>query len=101
MAPPKHTEQYDREGHIELFEGSREFSRDFISIEDAVSMTIKAMMQDDSGILNIGTGKAKTFYDIAADIVEDESHIKFIPMPEDMAEGYQKFTQAEFGSPLR
>ena len=94
-------EQYEWEGHIELFEGSREFSRDFIPIEDAVDMTIKAMMQNGSGILNIGTGKAKTFYDLALDIVEDESQIKFIPMPEDIAEGYQKFTQAEFGSPLR
>ena len=67
-------------------------------------MTCNAMTKGISGIYNIGTGTARTFYDLALDIVEDESEIKFIPMPEEIAEGYQKYTKANlsnahFGSP--
>jgi hypothetical protein len=37
---------------------------------------------------------------MAADVLEkefstDESNIKYIPMPEDIAPGYQKFTEAD------
>ena len=97
-------EQYEWEGHIELFEGSKEIKRDFVDIEGALWMTCNAMTKGISGIYNIGSGTARTFYDLALDIVEDESEIKFIPMPEEVAEGYQKYTKANlsnchFGTP--
>ena len=87
-------EQYEWEGHIELFEGSKEIKRDFVDVKAAIWMTMNAMQKGRSGIYNIGSETARSFYDIALDIVEDESQIKFIPMPEDIAQGYQKFTQA-------
>ena len=61
------------------------------------------MQNGKSGIYNIGTGTAKSFYDLAADIVEkdfgsDYTNIKFIPMPRGIAEGYQNFTQANMSN---
>ena len=91
-------EQYEWEGHIELFEGSKEIKRDFVDVKTALWMTINAMTKGRSGIYNIGTGTTKSFYDLALDIVEDESQIKFIPMPEDIAQGYQKYTKANLSN---
>ena len=93
------TEQYKKDATISLFEGSKEILRDFVHVKAAVWMTINAMTKGRSGIYNIGTGTARSFYDLAADIVEedgssDESNIKYIPMSENIAQGYQKFTQA-------
>jgi ADP-L-glycero-D-manno-heptose 6-epimerase len=93
------TEQYEENGVIKLFEGSKEIKRDFVHVTNAVEMTINAMTKGKTGIYNIGTGTAKSFYDMAADVLEkefstDESNIKYIPMPEDIAQGYQKFTEA-------
>ena len=93
------TEQYEKDGVIKLFKGSKEFSRDFITVETAIWMTMNAMQKGRSGIYNIGQEKARTFYNLASDILEkdfnvDESCIKYVPMPENIAEGYQKFTEA-------
>ena len=97
------TEQYKKDGKILLYEGSKEIKRDFVHVKAAVGMTINAMTKGSSGIYNIGTGTARTFYDMAADIVEedfgsDQSNIKLIPMPRGIAEGYQKFTQANMSN---
>jgi len=93
------TEQYDKDGVIKLFKDSKEIKRDFVHVKEAVRMTINAMTKGNSGIYNIGSETAKSFYDLAADIAErdgssDESCIKYIPMPENITQGYQKFTQA-------
>jgi nucleoside-diphosphate-sugar epimerase len=53
-----------------------------------------------SGIYNVGTDKERSYYDMAANILEeefssDESNIKYIPMPENIAQGYQKYTRAD------
>tara|TARA_B100001179_G_scaffold145575_1_gene105347 strand:+ start:1859 stop:3031 length:1173 start_codon:yes stop_codon:yes gene_type:complete len=97
------TEQYKKEGVIKLFEGSKEIKRDFVHVTNAVQMTINAMTKGKTGIYNIGSEKAKSFYDMAADVLEkefstDESNIKYIPMPEDIAQGYQKFTEADMSN---
>ena len=87
-------EQYDWKGEIELFEGSKEIKRDFVHVKAVVHMTINAMTRGKSGVYNIGTGTARSYYDLAVDFVQDESEIKFIPMPEEIAEGYQHYTEA-------
>lgn len=48
-----------------LFEGSDKILRDFIYIEDVIQANIKAMHPKKSGIYNVGTGKARSFQDIA------------------------------------
>ncbi len=81
---------------IKLFEGSDKILRDFIYIEDVVQANIKAMQPKKSGIYNVGTGKARSFQDIA-DIVSKELGIQreyeYIKNP--YIGHYQFFTQAD------
>ena len=79
---------------LELFEGSKNFRRDFVHVKAAIWMTMNAMDKGRSGIYNIGTGTARSFYDMAMEICEDDQKIKYIPMPEEIAKGYQKLTKA-------
>ena len=61
-----------------------------------------AMMQGtwntvNNGLYNLGTGKARSFYDLAAASfrgLDLEPNIEFIDMPEDLRETYQYFTEA-------
>ena len=97
------TEQYKKDAIIRLFKGSKEIKRDFLHVDAAVGMTINAMQNGKSGIYNIGKGEAKSFYDVAANIVEqdgssDESNIKYIPMPANIAQGYQRNTKADMSN---
>jgi len=50
-----------------------------------------------SAIYNLGTGKARSFYDLAASTfrgLDLDPNIVFIPMPEDIRDKYQYFTEA-------
>jgi len=87
-------EQYDWRGFIELYEGSKDIKRDFVHVKSAVHMTINAMTKGKSGVYNIGTGTARSFYEMALEIVKEESEIHFIPMGEEISQGYQHYTEA-------
>jgi ADP-L-glycero-D-manno-heptose 6-epimerase len=81
-----------------LFEGSNNILRDFIYIEDVVQANIKASNPKQSGIYNIGTGKPRSFQEIA-DILQKELGTdlgtKYFPNP---FNGYQMHTQADISS---
>ncbi len=81
---------------LEIFEGSENFLRDFIYVKDVVEMNLYLLDRNISGIYNTGTGKARSFYDIAK-VVSDycNKKIKYIPFPEDLKGKYQKFTEAD------
>jgi len=78
-----------------LFEGSDKILRDFIYIEDVIQANVKACCPLKSGIYNVGTGKARSFQDIA-DILQKELGTdygtKYIPNP--FTEQYQFHTEA-------
>jgi len=78
-----------------LFEGSDKILRDFIYIEDIIQANIKAMHPRQSGIYNVGTGKARSFQDIV-DILQRELGTKlpceYIPNP--FVGSYQFHTEA-------
>ena len=82
-----------------LFEGSDKILRDFIYIEDIIQANIKAMEPKESGIYNVGTGKARSFQDIV-DILQHELgtslECEYIPNP--FVGSYQFFTQADIES---
>ncbi len=72
--------------------------RDFVYVKD-VCDAIYFLMQNrqQSGIYNIGTGKGRTFYDLAANTfkaMDLTPNIEFIPTPEDLRDKYQYFTEA-------
>ena len=78
-----------------LFEGSDKILRDFIYIDDIVQANILACGDVNSGVYNVGTGKARSFEDIV-NILQRELAIdngkEYIPNP--FVGQYQFFTQA-------
>lgn len=82
-----------------LFEDSDKILRDFIYIEDIVQANIKAMQPLQSGIYNVGTGKARSFQDIV-DILQNELGTalpcEYIPNP--FIGSYQFHTEADIAS---
>jgi ADP-L-glycero-D-manno-heptose 6-epimerase len=72
--------------------------RDFIYVKDVVSVILFLYNNPpESGIYNLGTGKARTFLDLTRNTfkaLELEPRISFIDTPEDIREKYQYFTEA-------
>lgn len=73
--------------------------RDFIYVMDVVKVLIwLAERQPDSGLYNLGTGRARTFSDLAKAVfasLDREPEIEFIDTPEDIRATYQYFTEAD------
>lgn len=73
--------------------------RDFIYVKD-ICKVIRFMMQhpEISGLFNLGTGKARSFYDLGCSVfhaLEMEPNIEFTEMPESLRPKYQYFTEAK------
>ncbi|MGP1410964.1 MAG: ADP-glyceromanno-heptose 6-epimerase [Peptoanaerobacter stomatis] len=92
-------------GKLNLFKsyredyGDGEQTRDFIYVKDICNV-INFMMnnQNVSGLFNLGTGKARTFYDLGKSVFDSlylETNIDFVPMPENIRKKYQYFTEAK------
>jgi ADP-L-glycero-D-manno-heptose 6-epimerase len=82
-------------GTIRVFEGSENFLRDFVPVERVVDIHKKFFNVKESGIWNLGTGKAKSFKEVAESIASiHDAKIEYIPMPENIEKHYQKFTEA-------
>jgi len=73
--------------------------RDFLYVKDAVDITIFLYEKTNAGgIYNVGTGKARSFYDLAISVfraLAKEPDIEFIDMPPEIREKYQYWTQAD------
>ena len=82
-----------------LFEGSDKIMRDFIYIDDVIQANIKACNPKQSGVYNVGTGKARSFQDIV-DILQEQMgtdlECEYIPNP--FVGQYQFFTEADIES---
>ncbi|MBV1775788.1 ADP-glyceromanno-heptose 6-epimerase [Burkholderiaceae bacterium DAT-1] len=115
-----HFLQYRETGKVKLFEGCDGYGhgeqrRDFVSVEDVVKVNLHFLDHpDQSGIFNLGTGRAQSFNDLAmatvnacrrhegkapltlAELVE-QGIIEYIPFPDHLKGKYQSFTQADIG----
>ncbi len=73
--------------------------RDFIYVEDCVDVMMWFYDNPDkSGLFNVGTGKARSFKDLALSVfgaVGKEPKINYIDMPEELKGKYQYYTQAD------
>lgn len=73
--------------------------RDFIYVKDAAAITLFFLEhRDRGGIFNVGTGRARTWNDLALAIftaLGRTPSIEYIDMPEVLKERYQYFTQAD------
>lgn len=102
--------QYNEGGKVKLFKSHKdgyedgEQLRDFIYIKDVVDILYFYLFEKiESGIYNLGTGKARSFYDLALNTIKSKENnfnikgeevIEFVPMPEDLRGKYQYFTEA-------
>lgn len=72
--------------------------RDFVYVKDVTEVLYFFMHhRKDSGIYNLGSGKARTFLDLADNTFKalgKDPKITFIPTPEDIRDKYQYFTEA-------
>jgi ADP-L-glycero-D-manno-heptose 6-epimerase len=73
--------------------------RDFIYVKDVVDICYFLMQNKvPSGLYNIGTGTARTFYDLAASVFNAlnlNPNIHFVDTPIDIRDKYQYFTEAK------
>ncbi|MCE2742744.1 MAG: ADP-glyceromanno-heptose 6-epimerase [Fluviicola sp.] len=73
--------------------------RDFVYVKDVVSVCLFLMNdKPTSGIYNLGSGKARTFLDLAKNTfknVDKPENIDFIDTPIDIRDKYQYFTEAD------
>jgi ADP-L-glycero-D-manno-heptose 6-epimerase len=92
-------------GRVDLFRSHHpdfrdgEQLRDFIYVKDVVEVCSWIMnAKPASGIYNLGTGKARSFLDLARATfagMDLKPDIRFIDMPPDIRDKYQYFTEAD------
>ena len=96
--------QLEERGVVRLFDASHgylagEQQRDFIHVDDAVSVTLWCAEQRPaaSGIYNCGTGRAESFNAVGTAIVDwyGRGSIEYIEFPHELDAAYQAYTQAD------
>jgi ADP-L-glycero-D-manno-heptose 6-epimerase len=101
----KNYEEVSQKGILKLFKSYRkdyadgDQKRDFIYIKDVVeALYFLFKNPSKTGIFNLGTGKARSWNDIAKAMFEfsgKKENIEYIDMPENLKSQYQYFTQAK------
>jgi ADP-L-glycero-D-manno-heptose 6-epimerase len=96
--------QIQANGGMKLFRSHRpdyndgEQLRDFVYVKDVCSVCMFLMQhRKNSGLYNLGSGKARTFLDLAKatfKALEKSENIAFIDTPADIRDKYQYFTEA-------
>ena len=94
-------------GGMNLFRSHRddyadgEQRRDFVYVKDVVALLyffFEHQKPERSGLYNLGTGTARTFYDLAANTfaaMDREPNVSFVDTPPDIRDTYQYFTEAD------
>ncbi len=98
-------QQIKERGYIRLFRShNSEYKdgdqlRDFVYVKDVLQVCIWMMEQQPSnGIYNLGTGKARTFNDLAHtlfQVLNVPGKIEYIDIPNDIRANYQYYTEAD------
>jgi ADP-L-glycero-D-manno-heptose 6-epimerase len=106
--------QLAADGRVKLFVGSGGYAdgeqrRDFIHVDDVVKVNLHFLEQRTvSGIFNCGTGRAQSFNELAAAVINAargtraspaelaaRKLIEYVPFPPQLAARYQSFTEAD------
>lgn len=97
--------QIEKEGKAKLFRSHNPKYkdggqlRDFIYVKDVTEVCLWLLRtRKNSGIYNLGSGKARTFIDLANAVFSSagkKSNIEFIDTPADIRDKYQYFTEAK------
>ena len=90
----KFTKQIKETGKLKLFEGSSNFLRDFICVDDIVEIVLKN--KKPSGIYDLGTSKPVSFQEVAELVANKyKGVIEYIPFPKKLKGKYQNYTCAK------
>ena len=91
--------QYKHDRVLRLFEGSDNFKRDFIYIDDVVNIVMSFVIQNSvQGIFNCGTGTTRSFFELAQiceSLINSDKNVCRIhttPFPKDLIGKYQTYT---------
>lgn len=95
--------QIQETGKVKLFAGCDGYAdgdqrRDFIYVGDAVKAKLWFLDNpQQSGIFNLGTGRAQPFNDVANAVLDwhGTGELEYIPFPEHLQGRYQSYTQAD------
>lgn len=97
--------QIQENGKVKLFKSyKKDFEdgkqlRDFVYVKDVCRGMIHLMNErENCGIYNMGTGSAKSFYDLVQfvfEAIDKKTNIEFIEMPSSIKNQYQYYTQAD------
>jgi len=97
--------QIQESGRVKLFRSHRpDYKdgwqlRDFIYVKDIVEVCLFLLKyKTDNGIYNLGSGKARSFYDLATAVfaaLGKTPAIDFVDIPADIRDKYQYFTEAD------
>lgn len=95
-------EQLRQSGKVKVFGANNvcaagEHRRDFIHIDDLIDVKLWLWQNPTAGILNIGTGRSRTFMEVAQQVIAYHGHgeVEFIPFPEKLGDSYQNHTEAD------
>ena len=88
--------QAKNDGVIRLFEGSENFFRDFIHVDDVITRFINWMESPIYwGVYNVGRGNAISFQQVAEWVAEKyNAKIEYVPMQGHIRKNYQEWTLA-------
>lgn len=99
--------QIKKSGKMKLFRSHNsaykdgEQMRDFVYVKDVTEVILFLMHhRKNSGIYNLGSGKARTFLDLVKNTFKatgKTENIEFIDTPKDIRDKYQYFTEADMG----
>lgn len=97
--------QINTTGQVKLFRSHRpdykdgQQLRDFVYVKDVANVILWLMQhKPESGLYNVGTGKARSFFDLADNAFKAlhlKTNIQFIDTPLDIRDKYQYFTEAK------
>jgi ADP-L-glycero-D-manno-heptose 6-epimerase len=106
--------QFRAEGRVKLFVGSGGYGdgeqrRDFVHVDDTIAVNLWMLEHRDvSGIFNCGSGRAQTFNEVAAAVINtlrgtraspqqlaEEKLIHYIAFPAQLQGKYQSYTEAD------
>jgi len=93
QAPPTWMHIAKERGEPIVIYGDGTQAKDFIHVSDVVEIIMRLIESDATGIVNVGTGVATSFNDLAAMIGGDKYLVNNRPIPDPAS--YQHFTRAD------
>ena len=90
----KFTKQVNETGKLKLFEGSDNFYRDFVCVDDIVHLVLNNRKR--SGIYDLGTSNPVSFQHVAECVAKKyNGEIEYVPFPDHLKGKYQTYTCAK------